>query len=110
MAVGVSSDQYSGKSPPSVKASLLTSQAGVVTVLCGFFMRESYAPVMLERKAARLRKSTGNSEYKSKMSTGDSPRAALAKALIRPTKMFLRSPIVFIFVVSLARSYYDLKC
>ncbi|KIW23325.1 uncharacterized protein PV07_11533 [Cladophialophora immunda] len=84
---------------------VISIAAGVVTVLCFLFMKESYAPVLLERKAAQLRKSTGNTQYRSKMSTEDSPRAALAKALIRPTKMFFMSPIVFIFVVYVSIIY-----
>jgi hypothetical protein len=74
-------------------------QAGIVTILCLLFMKESYAPILLERKAAKLRKSTGNQQYRSKLSSEDDPRTALVKALIRPTKMFLMSPIVSIFVV-----------
>ncbi|KAH0848190.1 hypothetical protein AYO21_05322 [Fonsecaea monophora] len=84
---------------------VITIAAGVVMVMCFVFMRETYAPVLLERKAAKLRKSTGNEQYVSKMSTNDTPRAALIKALIRPTKMFFRSPIVFIFVVYISIVY-----
>ncbi|KIW92148.1 uncharacterized protein Z519_07132 [Cladophialophora bantiana CBS 173.52] len=84
---------------------VISMAAGMVTVLCLLFMKESYAPVLLERKAAKLRKSTGNLQYRSKMSTADSPRTALAKALIRPTKMFCMSPIVFIFVIYVSIIY-----
>ncbi|ETI26009.1 hypothetical protein G647_02786 [Cladophialophora carrionii CBS 160.54] len=84
---------------------VITIAAGIVTILCLLFMKESYAPVLLERKAAKLRKSTGNLQYRSKMSSGDDPRTALVKALIRPTKMFLLSPIVFIFVIYVSIIY-----
>ncbi|KAJ9610534.1 hypothetical protein H2200_005311 [Cladophialophora chaetospira] len=84
---------------------VITIAGGIVTVACLLFMKETYAPVLLERKAAKLRKSTGNSNYRSKLSTSDSPRAALVKALIRPTRMFIMSPIVFIFVVYISIVY-----
>jgi multidrug resistance protein len=78
---------------------VITIAAGLVTIACLIFMRETYHPVLLERKAARLRASTSNPAYRSKLATDDTPRTALLKALIRPTKMFFMSPIVFIFVI-----------
>ncbi|KAK5464808.1 hypothetical protein LTS15_001371 [Exophiala xenobiotica] len=39
------------------------------------------------------------------MSTGDSPRTAIAKAFVRPTKMFFMSPVVFVFVVYISIIY-----
>ncbi|KIX02972.1 uncharacterized protein Z518_06522 [Rhinocladiella mackenziei CBS 650.93] len=84
---------------------VITIAAGVVTMACLLFMKETYSPVLLERKAARLRKSRGNTQYQSKLSTGDSPGTAFAKALIRPTKMFFRSSIVFLFVIYVSIIY-----
>src|SRR5690349_13662237 len=39
---------------------LITIVAGIITVFTFFTLKESYAPVILEKKAARLRKETGN--------------------------------------------------
>jgi hypothetical protein len=68
-------------------------------------MKESYAPVLLERKAARLRKETDNPQYRSKYATHDTPRTAILKALVRPTRMFFLSPIVMIFVLYIGIIY-----
>ncbi|KIW74759.1 hypothetical protein Z517_11529 [Fonsecaea pedrosoi CBS 271.37] len=68
-------------------------------------LRETYAPVLLKRKAARLRRETGDFQYQSKISTGDTPRTTITKALVRPTKMFFRTPTVFFFVVYTAMVY-----
>lgn len=68
-------------------------------------MRETYPPVLLERKAARLRKETGNSAYRSKMAIDDTLQQALVKAFVRPLKMFFRSPTVFCFVMYVSVVY-----
>jgi hypothetical protein len=67
-------------------------------------LKETYAPVLLERKAASLRKSTGDNRYRAKMATEESPTAAVLRALIRPTKLFF-TPIVFVFVIYLGITY-----
>jgi hypothetical protein len=56
-------------------------------------MRESYAPVILARKAARLRKETGNQALRSKLDIGLTHAELLRRSIIRPTKMLLFSPI-----------------
>ena len=76
-------------------------QSGVVCTAALIFLRETYAPVLLERKAAKLRKETGNNAYRVKLSNGDSPRTIIFKAFSRPAKMFTRSPLVFMFTVGL---------
>ncbi|KIW01000.1 uncharacterized protein PV09_07518 [Verruconis gallopava] len=70
-----------------------------------FFLRETYAPVLLERKAARLRKRTGNMNLRSKMHHGLTPKEYMARSLIRPTKMLLFSPIVFFLSLYMAVVY-----
>lgn len=57
-------------------------------------MRETYAPVILARKAARLRKETGNEAIRSKLDAGLSPRDFFMRSIIRPAKMLVRSPVV----------------
>lgn len=57
-------------------------------------MRETYAVVILNRKAARLRKQTGNLYLMSKTDTGLTPMVLFKRSLIRPMKLLLFSPIV----------------
>lgn len=74
--------------------------SGVVTVACLVFMRETYAPVILERKARKVRSETGNNTYKTALDNGDTPKDVFIKAFSRPSKMFIKSPLVFMFTVS----------
>lgn len=70
-------------------------------------MRETYAPVLLERKAARLRKETGNPNYRSKFDTGRSRRDLVGRTFLRPAKMLFGSPVVALLalVISIANGY-----
>jgi predicted MFS family arabinose efflux permease len=59
-------------------------------------MRETFEPVLLERKAASLRVQTGNTQLRAR--THDRTRTAnqlLVRAIIRPVRMLCTSPIVF---------------
>lgn len=73
---------------------LLAICGGAVLALFLLFMRETYAPVILRRKAARLRKETGNPNLYAKGSNNLPPRALFARAIVRPFKMLIFSPIV----------------
>lgn len=69
------------------------------------FLRESYAPRILQIKAARLRKETGNPSWRSKRDRGISPPALLKLSIVRPMKMLLLSPIVFLLSLYMAIIY-----
>jgi MFS family permease len=56
------------------------------------FLRETYAHTILERKASKLRKSTGNDQLRSVFDTGHSPRSRFAVAIVRPSKMLIFAP------------------
>jgi multidrug resistance protein len=78
---------------------------GAAAVLMLVFMRETYAPVILQRKTARLRKETGNELLRSKLDVGLSPRDHFYRGIIRPVKMLTRSPIIALFAMYLAVVY-----
>ncbi|KAK7698132.1 hypothetical protein SLS64_012807 [Diaporthe eres] len=84
---------------------VLAMVAGAVTVAMLLLMRETYAPVILQRKTARLRKETGNELLRSKLDIGLSPRDHFYRSIIRPLKMLIRSPIVALFAVYIAVVY-----
>ncbi|KAL6858265.1 hypothetical protein ACO1O0_005725 [Amphichorda felina] len=84
----------------------------VVTIVSGFLsavmvltMRESYAPVILQRKVRRLRKETGNDRLRSKMDTGLTPKEMFRRAIVRPMKMLIFSPICTIFALHMVLVY-----
>jgi hypothetical protein len=78
---------------------------GLLTILCLVFWKESYAPILLARKAARLRKETGNQSLRSKYDMGLSPRAHLKRGIGRAVKMLVFSPIVLSLSVYMGLIY-----
>lgn len=75
---------------------------GLVLLFVG---RETYAPILLERKAAALRKETGNQDFKSKLAKDIPPREIFIRAISRPLKMLFLSPIVGLMSLYIAINY-----
>ncbi|KAI1631594.1 bicyclomycin resistance protein [Biscogniauxia mediterranea] len=84
---------------------LLAIAAGFLAIVMLFTLKESYAPVVLQRKTERLRKATGNPLLRSKLDIGLSPKDYFKRGIIRPVKMFVRSPIVVIMALYTAVTY-----
>ncbi|KAF7589918.1 hypothetical protein BBP40_003536 [Aspergillus hancockii] len=84
---------------------VLAIATGVMTIGCIVFYRESYAPVVLSRKAARLRKQTGNPCLHSVHGDGKVTKQLFFTAFARPTKLLFGSPIVFLLSLFAAVTY-----
>ncbi|KAJ5724131.1 major facilitator superfamily domain-containing protein, partial [Penicillium malachiteum] len=85
---------------------VLSITIGVTFIATLIFYRESYAPVLLRRKAARLRKETGNEKLHTIYDEGaKSPRKVFLSALSRPIKLLCTSPIVFLMALFAAITY-----
>ena len=84
---------------------MLAIASGLATILCFFVARETYAPVLLERKAARLRKSTGNQQLKSKMDLGITVVELWKRSLLRPMKLMFLSMICALMSLYMAIVY-----
>ena len=78
---------------------LIAIAGGAGSLLMLVVLDETYAPTILDRKTKRLRKETGNKELRSAMDSGLTPRAAFLRAIGRPTKMLLFSPIVLLLSI-----------
>ncbi|KAM6487688.1 major facilitator superfamily domain-containing protein [Trichoderma sp. SZMC 28011] len=66
-----------------------------VTTIILIFLPETYAPVLLKRKAERLRKETGNQAYYHPHEmTKLSPKIIVTKHLSRPLRMLFTEPMV----------------
>lgn len=76
-----------------------------MTILSFFFMRETYPPVLLESKAAKLCKETGNPNIQSALNSGLTAKELFFSAITRPLKFLFLSPIVFILSLYSAVSY-----
>ncbi|KAH6853199.1 major facilitator superfamily domain-containing protein [Chaetomium sp. MPI-CAGE-AT-0009] len=80
---------------------------GGVTATLGFlFMRETYAPVLLERKARHLRRVTGENKYQSPHDIRHQSLVKLLRdTLARPVRMLFTSPILFVLSVDVSIVY-----
>ncbi|TVY33612.1 Efflux pump [Lachnellula subtilissima] len=83
---------------------LLSILGGVLTIAMLIFLKETYPVVLLERKAARLRKSTGNPNLKSCLALEISASELFKRTIFRPIKMFI-SPIVLLLSIYMAFVY-----
>ncbi|KAK1245884.1 hypothetical protein MKX07_004953 [Trichoderma sp. CBMAI-0711] len=70
--------------------------SGTLALLYALFARETYASVLLRRRADRLRRQTGNPLLRSKLDPGLSHAAYLRRGILRPFKMLVLSPISII--------------
>ncbi|KAL1892478.1 hypothetical protein Sste5346_006988 [Sporothrix stenoceras] len=84
---------------------LIVIIAGFLSVVFFFSMRETYAPLLLERKTRRLRKETGNQQLRSKLDAGLTSKDYFKRGIFRPLKMLAFSPINLIFALYMAVVY-----
>lgn len=79
---------------------------GLVLVIGFIFYRETYAPVLLARKAKKLRKETGNSNLHTIWEVSRLPfHIELRKALVRPILFLCTHPVVFALGLHMAFVY-----
>ncbi|EKG12508.1 Major facilitator superfamily [Macrophomina phaseolina MS6] len=76
---------------------ILYIATATVTALIVLCMRETFGPLLLARKAARLRKETGNTALYTKFrQSNGSAATSLRTALQRPVKLLIFSPITLL--------------
>lgn len=68
-------------------------------------MRETHPKVLLKRKAARLRASTGNPELRSKLDTTLPPRQVILHVPVRPIRLLVCSPILVVILLYVALAF-----
>lgn len=78
----------------------LSIAAGAGAIATVLFQEETYPVILLERKAAKLRKTTGNQDLRSAFADVDRrPSHIFARAIVRPLKLLFLSPIVAILSI-----------
>ncbi|KAF2230842.1 MFS general substrate transporter [Viridothelium virens] len=77
----------------------------IVTIIAFGVLRETYAPVLMEKKADRLRRETGNPNYRSRLASGVSTKNLFIRSIVRPLKMLFFCPIVTFMCVYIAILY-----
>ncbi|GKT72669.1 major facilitator superfamily transporter [Colletotrichum tofieldiae] len=78
---------------------------GVVSITAFFVLGETYPPVLLERKAARLRKQTRNSNYRSSLAPEYAPGELFRRSIVRPMRLLFCCPFVTVVCVYVAVLY-----
>lgn len=67
----------------------------VIQTLAFFFLKETYGPQILHRKAKKLRKETGDQTYRSEYElSNESLTNKLAVAMVRPFRLIVTQPII----------------
>ncbi|KAF1960471.1 MFS general substrate transporter [Byssothecium circinans] len=84
---------------------VLAIMSGVINIIALVILRETYAPILLARKTALLRKETGNANLQSKLDQRISTSTMLGRSLVRPIKMLLFSPIVLLLSIYVAFAF-----
>ncbi|KIX09528.1 uncharacterized protein Z518_00608 [Rhinocladiella mackenziei CBS 650.93] len=84
---------------------LVSICTGALLAVAVVFQRETYPPILLERKVKRLRKETGNEKLRSAFQSSQTPRRLFFISIVRPTKMLFLSPIVFGLSLYIAVGY-----
>ncbi|KAF1976987.1 MFS general substrate transporter [Bimuria novae-zelandiae CBS 107.79] len=79
--------------------------AGALMLMSVILMKETSAPVILERKARRLRTETNNPKLRSKLASDLSPADLFKFSIIRPAKMLTRSTVCLAMSVYIAITY-----
>lgn len=84
---------------------LTSTQSGIMCFMTFFVMKETSHGILLEQKTKRLRQETGNQNLRSKLDSGLTPAQNFRRAIVRPTKMLLFSPIVLLLSIYMAVVY-----
>lgn len=80
--------------------------SGLVLILVIFFQPETYAPILLKWKAAKLRQLTGDQRYKAQVEIQDVPFfQRLAHALYRPFLLTFSEPVIILTALYLSVIY-----
>ncbi|KAK9470250.1 major facilitator superfamily domain-containing protein [Dipodascopsis tothii] len=78
----------------------------VIFVLMSATIPETYAPIILKRRAAKLRKQTGDPSYKTDLELSPRPLAQMVKlSLYRPIVLLCRELIVFLISIYMSVIY-----
>ncbi|KAK3950294.1 major facilitator superfamily domain-containing protein [Pseudoneurospora amorphoporcata] len=84
---------------------LIVIVGGCLVPFAFFCLRETYAPVLLERKATRLRKETGNPNLRSKLASNKSVAETFKVAIARPMKLLIFEPTITLMSFYVAITY-----
>lgn len=84
---------------------VLTIAGGAIAIFSFIFQRETYEVVLLQHLTDKLIKETSNDKLRSRLDPGLTKSEYFKRAIVRPTKMLIFSPIVMCLSVYMAVVY-----
>ncbi|KAJ9650227.1 hypothetical protein H2198_010465 [Neophaeococcomyces mojaviensis] len=84
---------------------VITIASGVCAVFSITLQRETYEPVLLQKLTNQRIKESGNTALKSRLDSGITKKEFFTRAIVRPTKMLIFSPIVLLLSIYMAVVY-----
>ncbi|KAI5920636.1 major facilitator superfamily domain-containing protein [Camillea tinctor] len=84
---------------------LVAILGGLFIPFSWFFLKETYAPAILEQKTRLLQKQTGNKDLRSILSGQQNVKDRFKMAVVRPMKLLLLNPTVTIMALYIAIAY-----
>jgi hypothetical protein len=78
---------------------VLSIAAGLGAVATYLFQEETYPPILLDRKVARLKKETGNQNLRTALKVDRDATYVFSRSIIRPLRLLFLSPIVSILSI-----------
>ncbi|KAI1144958.1 putative MFS multidrug transporter [Nemania diffusa] len=81
---------------------LVAILGGIAAIATLILMRETHPHILLERRAAKLRRETGNPDIKSKFDKGPKGAHVVVVSLIRPVQLLVFSPVVLLMSIFVA--------
>ncbi|KAJ6089521.1 hypothetical protein N7467_004737 [Penicillium canescens] len=84
---------------------LLTIMSAITAIVGFIFLRETYAPTLLERKASRLRKKTGNPDIQAASKSPLPLQQLIFLAIMRPMKLLCTSPVSIVMALYMGLIY-----
>ncbi len=81
------------------------NQEGSISIVCFVFLRETYGVVIMARKTRALQVKTGNMALRSAYDQGLTTGRLWRNTLVRPAKMLVFSPIIFLLSLFMAVVY-----
>lgn len=84
---------------------ILSIYDGILVIIAILFFPETYEVILLNKRAAKLRKATGRPYYTETHGASETLSSKLAKSLNRPLRLLLTQPILQVMAVFLAYNF-----
>ncbi|KAI2783825.1 MFS general substrate transporter [Daldinia loculata] len=84
---------------------ILSIYDGLLVIIAFFVFSETYEVILLNRRAAKLRKSTGSPYYTATQAASETLRSRLSVSLTRPLRLLITQPILQVVAIFLAYNF-----